>query len=154
MSGLDHVSFTVSDLDRAIAFYSELFRAPPLKVGREADGNAGVVIGYDPLDLRYAWFAIPGTTTLLELFEYVEPRGAAGRLETRNPGNGHLGLVVDDVQAEWTRMAGAGATFASPEPVAISGGSWDGACVIYMRDPDGITIELMQSPPDGASRFA
>ena len=148
------MSFTVSDLDRAVAFYSELFGAPPLKVGREIDGNAGVVIGYDPLDLRYAWFAIPGTPTLLELFEYVEPRGASGRLETRNPGNGHLGLVVDDVHAEWKRMAEAGATFASDEPFAITGGSWDGACVIYMRDPDGITIELMQSPPDAAARFA
>ena len=154
MKALDHVSFTVSDLDRAITFYSTLFRADPLKVGRDRDGNAGRVIGYKPLDLRYAWFALPGSETLLELFEYVEPRGAGGRLETATPGNGHLGLVVDDVQAEWRRMSDAGATFASAEPVAINDGSWSGAKVVYMRDPDGITIELMETPPDARQRFA
>ena len=85
MKALDHVSFTVSDLDRAVTFYSELFGSPPLQVGREANGNAGAVIGYNPLDLRFAWFALPGSDTLLELFEYVEPRGFAGR-RTLHPG--------------------------------------------------------------------
>ena len=154
MKGLDHVSFTTSDLDRAIAFYSTLLGEGPLSSGTEHGGPAAAVIGFDPLQLRFAWFALPNTTTLLELFEYVEPRGEPAKLANNIAGNGHLGLIVDDVEAEWRRLGEAGASFASPEPVTIQDGPWAGSKVIYMRDPDGITIELMETPPDRAARFA
>jgi catechol 2,3-dioxygenase-like lactoylglutathione lyase family enzyme len=151
--GLDHVCFTVSDMDRSLDFYRLLFNSEPLSDGRESSKHAATVIGYDPIDLRFAWFAIPGTETFLELFEFIQPRTQAGNLENYNVGNGHLGLIVDDLDAEYHRLSEAGAKFASHEPVEIRAGSWQGSKVIYMRDPDGITIELMESPPGPESRF-
>jgi catechol 2,3-dioxygenase-like lactoylglutathione lyase family enzyme len=138
----------------AIDFYTTLLGEPPLSSGTERGGPAAAVIGFDPLELRYAWFALPNTSTLLELFEYLEPRGEPAKLANNIAGNGHLGLIVEDVEAEWRRLGEAGATFASREPVTIRQGSWAGSKVIYMRDPDGITIELMETPPERTVRFA
>jgi catechol 2,3-dioxygenase-like lactoylglutathione lyase family enzyme len=151
---LDHVCFTVSDLDRSIDFYRVLFQTDPLSQGVENSRHAARVIGYDPIELRFAWFAIPGTETLLELFEFVQPRTEPAGLDNYKAGSGHLGLVVDDVNEEFRRLSEVGATFASAEPVEITDGAWQGSKVVYMRDPDGITVELMQSPPGPDARFA
>lgn len=48
-----------------------------------------------------------------------------------------LGLAVDDVPAAWARALGAGATPASPPAVK----PW-GQTVAYVRDPDGLLVEL------------
>jgi catechol 2,3-dioxygenase-like lactoylglutathione lyase family enzyme len=150
---LDHVCFTVSDLDRSIDFYRAVFQAEPLSQGVETSKHAATVIGYDPIELRFAWFAIPGTETLLELFEFVQPRTEPASLANHNTGSAHLGLVVDDVETEVRRLAEIGAAFVSSTPVAITDGAWKGSKVIYMRDPDGITVELMESPPGPDRRF-
>jgi hypothetical protein len=40
-------------------------------------------------------------------------------------------------------------TFRSPEPVVIPWGPYKGGRACYLRDPDGISIELMELPPGG-----
>lgn len=154
MRAVDHFSFTVSDMDRSIEFYTELLGEGPLAVGVESSKHAARVIGYDPVDFRYAWFGLPGSDLLLELFEYREPMKQVVPLENYHVGNGHMGLVVDDLDAEHARMSQHGATFTQPEPVAIVEGSWAGSKTIYMHDPDGITIEMIESPPGPAARFS
>jgi catechol 2,3-dioxygenase-like lactoylglutathione lyase family enzyme len=150
---VDHISFTVSDLDRAIAFYKELLQADPVSVGEERAPHAAKVSGYPGFAARVAWFPLPNTTTLLELFEYLKPRSQIVALENYHVGNAHLALVVDDIDAEYARLLAAGATFAYHEPVEAVEEPWAGTKAIYMRDHDGITIELMQSPPPpGAPR--
>ena len=153
MKTVDHVSFTVGDLDRAVEFYSFLLGREPYVVGQESSDHAARVIGYSPLTIRYAWFQLPGGPLLLELFQYLEPEGSAHQLHNYHVGNGHIGLVVDDIEAEMKRMASAGASFTAAQPVEITQGTWRGSKVVYMKDPDGITIELMESPPEHAIRF-
>jgi catechol 2,3-dioxygenase-like lactoylglutathione lyase family enzyme len=147
MKALDHISFTVSNRERAIEFYSLLLQADPLRLEDASSEIAARIIGYARVDLRVAYFALPGTETVLELFEYVVPAGQTLSLENFNVGNAHLGLAVDDLQAEYERLAAAGATFTYHEPVEIPSGPWQGVKAIYMRDPDGITIELLERPP-------
>ena len=153
MKALDHVSFTVKDRDRSIAFYRMLLQTEPISVGEEAAPHAARVVGYPRVAIRVAWFPLPGTTTLLELFEFMEPRREVVELENYYVGNAHLALVVDDIDAEYQRLADAGVAFACHEPVEASEEPWRGTKAVYMRDPDGITIEMMESPPPpGAPR--
>ena len=154
MKAVDHVSFTVSDLDRSIEFYRLLLQSDPLHVGEDASVFSAQVIGYEHVRLRFAWFALPGSESMFEIFEYLDPPGAPGNQETWTVGNGHIGLVVDDLDAEFRRLANSGATFRHDRPVEITDGPWKGSKAIYMRDPDGITVELMESPPSRAARFA
>jgi catechol 2,3-dioxygenase-like lactoylglutathione lyase family enzyme len=150
---VDHISFTVGDLDRSIAFYRLLLGRDPVEVGEERAEHAARVAGYPGFAARVAWFSLPGTSTLLELFEYLEPRSTAVPLENYHVGNAHLAFVVADIEAEYERLLAAGAVFAHPGPVEATEPPWRGTRAVYMRDPDGITIELMQSPPPpGAPR--
>lgn len=154
MSAVDHVSFTVADLDRSVDFYRSLLGAEPLSVRTDSSPVAAQVIGYPSVAVRSAYFPLPGVGTVLELFQYLEPPGETRPLENRFVGNGHLGLVVDDLDSEFARLALEGATFASAHPITIESGPWRGSKAVYLRDPDGITVELLESPPGPEIRFA
>jgi lactoylglutathione lyase len=143
---VDHMSFTVSDLDRSIEFYRGLLGCEPLTSGEEASKHAAQVIGYPQVDMRYANFPLPGGTAFLELFEYRVPGSETVPMGNAVVGNAHLGFVVDDLASEYARCAALGATFSHPEPVLVPEGTHAGAKAIYMRDPDGITIELLEFP--------
>ena len=69
-------------------------------------------------------------------------------METYNAGNAHLCLVVDDLAADFDRLLGRVA-FRDPEPVEIPWGPYSGGKACYLRDPDGISVELIELPPGG-----
>jgi catechol 2,3-dioxygenase-like lactoylglutathione lyase family enzyme len=91
--------------------------------------------------------AFSGDAQRLELFQYVEPpsRGEAG--EPRDVGITHVCQRVDDVDELYARMCAAGATALS-EPVLVDTGANAGGRGVYLRDPDGILIELFQPRPE------
>ena len=69
-------------------------------------------------------------------------------MESYNAGNAHLCLATEDLAGEFARLRGR-VKFRDPEPVAIPWGPYRGGWACYLRDPDGISIELMQPPPGG-----
>jgi catechol 2,3-dioxygenase-like lactoylglutathione lyase family enzyme len=140
--GSHHVGFTVSDLDRSIDWYSTLLAAEPLVRETATARYMGEMLGYPDCQLEYAYFALPGEAKL-ELLQYLEPPPDTVSLETYNVGNGHLCLIVDDIHAEFDRLRTI-ATFRSSAPVEIDAGPNRGGWSVYLRDPDGITIQLFQ----------
>ncbi len=144
VEALNHVCFTVSDLERSIAFWTHLLGTAP---ERRVDYNGPTdeaVTGYPGAHFLAAYFRLPGDV-LLELFEYLEPASSRpSSTETYVVGNAHLGLVVDDLDAAYRRLQGTGATFRSPGPVQVTSGEHTGARSMYVRDPDGITIEILE----------
>ena len=60
-----------------------------------------------------------------------------------------------DAAAVHARLTAAGARPLS-EPVALpdDGSGWAGARVFYVRDPDGVTVEIVQRAPAVAPRPA
>jgi catechol 2,3-dioxygenase-like lactoylglutathione lyase family enzyme len=146
VQALNHVCFTVSDLERSIAFWSHLLGTGPASRVRYTDPHDQAVTGYPDLDMSAAYFDLPGGTQL-ELFEYHEPPTVpAPSSETYVVGNAHLGIVVDDLDEAYRLLQGTGATFRSDGPVRIEGGAHKGARSMYVRDPDGITIEILELP--------
>jgi catechol 2,3-dioxygenase-like lactoylglutathione lyase family enzyme len=146
--GIDHIGFTVSSLDRAVRFYTMLLGEEP--IGRLAwtgaeDAFVGGIVGYDGAQLEAAFWQIPGGP-VLELLEYHSPPSGRVDMETYNVGSGHLGLLTDDIHAEFERLRGH-VEFRNEAPVEIPSGPAKGGFAIYLRDPDGITIELVQPPP-------
>ena len=67
-------------------------------------------------------------------------------MATANPGNVHICLRVSDIDLMWQRAIDAGASPTSPAPIEITEGPNRGAKSCYLRDPDGITVELLQPP--------
>jgi catechol 2,3-dioxygenase-like lactoylglutathione lyase family enzyme len=144
---VDHIGFTVSDLDRSIEWYTRFVGAPPtLRKTWDLD-YLGRIVGYPGCRMECAFFSLPGGL-VLELLCYIDPRPGRVDMETFNAGNGHLCLVVADIRAEFERLR-AHATFRDPAPVSIPWGPYAGGSACYLRDPDEISIELMQLPPGG-----
>jgi catechol 2,3-dioxygenase-like lactoylglutathione lyase family enzyme len=85
---------------------------------------------------------------VLELLEYKSPEPGRVDMETYNVGNAHLCLIVDDLEAEFARLRGH-AEFRHPDPVDVPWGHFAGGKSCYLRDPDGISIEIVQYPPGG-----
>lgn len=140
----NHTSFTVSDLDRACAFFEE---ALGFEVISKAPRNPALIesiTGVEGADIMVAYIQMPGHQ--LELIEYLAPEGR-GRVESRpcDTGFAHLAFDVDGLDAA---LAAARVHSVRPigEPTVIDMGPNTGNRVVYLRDPDGITIEFIEKP--------
>ena len=86
----------------------------------------------------------------LELVEYHHPGHEFVDIETYNVGNAHVSFAVGDLHALFERMRGR-AELRSEHPIRIEWGPFEGGYAARIRDPDGITIELVQLPPGGVA---
>ncbi|WP_219506112.1 VOC family protein [Nonomuraea ceibae] len=144
LTGFLHTGFTVADVNAAAGFYQQLFETEPVVRRVFEQPYTAAQVGYPAARLDIAIFRIPGSEGLLELIEYVNPVGEPVDTETKNPGTAHLCLATDDLDADYARLAELGATPRSDAPVPITSGPNTGRRVAYFRDPQGITLELME----------
>jgi diaminopimelate decarboxylase len=142
--GIDHVSISVADLDRSLEFYEGLLGVTVLDRGQidpalieRMTGVAGTVVSYADVELG---------SRVLELLQYETAELARPITQRLSRAGGiHIGLGVDDAQAVYERLAGAGAKPLSPPvPLPEDGSDWAGSLVFYVRDPDGVTVEIVQ----------
>ena len=141
-----HVGITVADLERSIAFWSALLGGAE-RDRRILDGpRLGELLGYPAARIDSCWFDLPGGIAL-ELLQYLEPAESAYEPGNAHPGNVHVCLHVDDMDAAHARALAAGARAVSPAPIEIAQGPRAGTKVAYVRDPDGVTLELLQPRP-------
>jgi diaminopimelate decarboxylase len=142
-TGLDHVSVTSGDLDRSLAFYCDLLGLE-LRARGEAEGSSEFEItGIRGSEVRWADLRLPHGQ-VVELIEYVEPRGTPSRPEPNDPGATHISLRVADVEAIHRRLGEAGVSVRSAPVTIEAPGAWQGARAFYASDPDGVTVELIQ----------
>ena len=146
VTGAHHTSFTVSNLERSLEFYAGRLGCQILWRREIAEPYFREIVGMPESRVRAAHLRIPGSAHILELFEYVAPRGRPADVRTNNPGSAHLALFVDDLPALYRELTAKGVRFRS-SPVAIDAGANAGGRSVYALDPDGITVELFQ-PPD------
>jgi catechol 2,3-dioxygenase-like lactoylglutathione lyase family enzyme len=152
MNGVDHIGLTVSRLERSIPFYRVLLDREPMLNQVVSDPHVAEIVGFEEIELGIALFEIPGSATILELLEYRKPVGAPVDMETCNFGNVHFCLIVENLDAEFARLSSAGVSFRSERPVYAPRGAWKGSKAAYLRDPDGITVELVELPAGGLAR--
>ncbi|MFH9686101.1 VOC family protein [Streptomyces sp. NPDC017413] len=125
-----HIGLNVTDLDRSLAFYREVFDFEVLAEGKEED-RRWAFLGRGPRLLVALW------------------QQSAGAFSTTLPGLHHLSFQVDTVEevratAEVLRTLGAEFTYDGVVPHGESGNSGG----IFFSDPDGIRLEIYA--PTGA----
>ena len=155
--GIWHFSFTVSDLDAAIAFYRDLLGFE--LVHRQTQDNAYTrrLVGYPDAVLEVAQLAAPGeprglSTHDLELVRYHAPDGRRSEREIRDPGQAHLAIAVADADATYDRLVAAGIRFVTP-PNEITAGINSGGKACYFFGPDDIVHELLQPPAERVQAY-
>jgi catechol 2,3-dioxygenase-like lactoylglutathione lyase family enzyme len=142
---IHHTGLTVTDLDRSVAFYREMLGCVEVMRQQKRGGYLAVIVGYPDVDVKMAHLRAPSGDHVIELFEYVTPEPCPTSLEPRRVGNAHLCFIVEDLDAVYQRLRGAGVDIFSP-PVEVDTGANRGGKGLYLRDPDGITLELFQPP--------
>ena len=138
-----HVGLQVADLDRSIAYYRDVIGLRLLERLLRDDAYLKVVVGYPAVTLDVAVLVEPASGALLELLQYLGTDGVLIDPATANPGTGHVCFQVDDVDAIHARALAAGYGAVNP-PVTPTAGRWTGGRSVYLKDPDGIRVELVQ----------
>lgn len=141
---LNHVSFTVSDLQRSIAFYRDLLGLELVSLAERDVDFSSRVTGIEGAHLRIAYLRAPNAS--LELIQYLAPAGERIDTRTCNVGSAHVCFVVDDYPALLDRLRLANVVFAG-EPCVVPAGPNTGRGVVYCEDPDSNTVEFFSSAP-------
>jgi glyoxylase I family protein len=136
--GLHHVAVGVSDIDRALKFYTEgLGFEVVQRDDFENDDNANRTIGLKDIKARMAM--LKTHNAFVELWEYSNPAPQDKRSSPCDYGYPHFALQVDNIQEEYDRLQTHGMEFVG-EVVHFG----DSASAIYGRDPFGNVIELFE----------
>jgi lactoylglutathione lyase len=150
IAAVHHTGLTVRDLDRSVAFYRDVLGCRVLMQQEKVGGYLAEIVGYPDASVRMAHLHDPAGRLVIELFEYRQPGVIDGPLEPARVGNAHLCFVVRELNEVYSRLKKAGVdSFLSP-PIVIDTGANAGGMGLYLRDPDGITLELFQ-PAEGTA---
>ena len=150
VTGFFHGGVTVSDMDRSLRFYRDGLELE-MEFDKKLDGPyLPVVLDLDFSHIRAAYLRIPGGG-FIELLQYhgIETLSAAAR--PCDYGAGHLCLYVEGIDEVYERLVGLGYRARAGEVVDITEGPNKGARSLYMLDPDGYPVELLQKRPEAAS---
>ena len=160
LGGVGHLGIHVSDIDQSLHFYRDLLGMEQIARFDESDDVVRGVVGYPDASLKTAHLRIPDSDLFMEVIEYVAPVGTPVDPQPANPGTVHLTFFVDDLQSAYDELVAAGVKPAGrvtdipdadrengplasmPHIHRIIGGK-----SVYMTDPDGIRVELMQPGP-------
>jgi catechol 2,3-dioxygenase-like lactoylglutathione lyase family enzyme len=142
--GAHHTSFTVAHLEPSVAFFRDLLGLQVVGTREVRDDYFGQVVGLRGTIVKAALIRLPGGHHI-ELFEYVQPRGQSVAPRPCDPGSCHLALLTSDLPALYQQLASSGIDFLSA-PVLITAGPNRGGQAVYLRDPNGILLELFQPP--------
>ncbi|HEY4282674.1 MAG TPA: VOC family protein [Chthoniobacterales bacterium] len=141
----DHTGITVSNLERSLAFWRDVLGFELSHRAHQSGEMAREITGVPAAELSLAVLKAAGHK--IELLEYRSPdnRQTTNPLRPCDTGSAHVALIVDDLDAVLETIAASGWR-AAGTPQTITTGPNTGKRVIYVRDPDGTTIEFMELP--------
>jgi len=140
ITGIEHIGLSVTNLERSIEFYCRNLGCELIRI-IEAGTNPllGRVVGMPGCVARIAH--LKSGPNMLELFEYLEPRGKPIAEDENQADNGyvHAGFQSTDVRSDYQVLKTRGVVFIS-EPVEFRKDVW----ICYFHGPDGEICELRE----------
>ena len=143
MFWIDHVGVVARDLDESVSFYTKLFGEPIDRVEWRGEHAANVarLMGRAPgLELDAVFFRIPHTNAIFELVHFRHIEQATVIAGNADIGATHFGFYVDDIEETLARLG----LEATGTPMVLPIGPYRGGRSVYLRDPNGANIQLMQ----------
>ncbi len=150
------IGITVSDMDRAVDFYSRVLtfrKVSEAEVAGEAYEHLQGVFG-----LRMHMVRMQLGEEQIELREYLAPQGRPIPVDSRSNDRWfqHIAIIVSDMDSAYRVLRRHKVRHASTGPQRIP--DWNagaaGIRAFYFRDPDGHHLEVLSFPPDkGAAKW-
>jgi glyoxylase I family protein len=144
---LTHIGICVSDWERSLRFYRDVLGFKHLSELQVAGEPTNTLLQLDNVELRAIYLERDGTR--IELLHYASPghRGGGQPRPMNQLGLTHLSLRVDNLATTLDALKQAGVRILDKTHIDIPA---FGAAAIFITDPDGTLIELVQSPGDPA----
>jgi catechol 2,3-dioxygenase-like lactoylglutathione lyase family enzyme len=142
----DHTGITVSNLERSLDFWQNVLGFKFSHRAHQKGEMAEQITGVKDAELKLAVVKAPGGHKI-ELLEYLAPADRKKDVDLRpcDLGHVHIALTVENLEQLLEKIAASGWK-AAGEPQTLTAGPNAGKRVIYVRDPDGTTIEFMELP--------
>ena len=148
-TAVDSIGITVSDLDRAVGFYTNVLTFEKVSDFETAGDALERTTGVFGARTRTARLRLG--EEFIELTEYLAPRGKPVPIDSR--GNDrwfqHIAIIVSDMDAAYKRLRAHNVQHASSGPQRLP--DWNpnagGIEAFYFRDPDGHFLEVLAFPP-------
>jgi len=152
LKGVQHTGFITNNIEKLYEFYKKL---PGVKVIIEQfdtdDDFIKKLSGYKDAKIRVFWIQIGEnkdkphddlSTHRVEFIQYLNPIGKDFDLEINSSGNAHISILTDSIDEDYRNLSKQGVEF-SCKPIDSPLEGWK---VVYLKDPDGRIVELMQAP--------
>lgn len=136
---IDHLSLAVSDLEPAIAFFSQGFGFEVHFVERGMTGQIASMLGLPETSCDLAQLVLGDGGSKLELIAFRHRDIGQPASHPMTPGMGHIALKTDDFEATLARLEQLGA-----EPLGDVTQFSDGRS-IYLKTPFQAFIELEEA---------
>jgi catechol 2,3-dioxygenase-like lactoylglutathione lyase family enzyme len=145
--GADHTGFTVPSVERSISFWHDTLGLP-LAYNIVLDGDfAAAVTGVPEARIQVAYVTLPDGHGI-EFLQYLSPHESLRQRFTPKScdiGSVHIALKVKGLESFCDKAKDHGFVRLSP-PQTIPEGALAGTRVLYVRGPDGETVELIETP--------
>jgi lactoylglutathione lyase len=139
---MSHVALAVSDLETSLRFYIEGLGFEPGQVHEADDDIAPLCELPPPVKMTSQYLTKDGFR--LELMSYAQPGVHGTPATTRNQrGLTHLSFEVDDVAETEARLLALGGRELPEARTKLERGPFQ-ITIVFLGDPDGIRIELME----------
>jgi glyoxylase I family protein len=142
---LSHHGLCVSDLERALAFYRDGLGFGEVSRLSFSDPGTQQLLGLPGAKLEAIYLRRDGTTLELLFFPQPGTHLARGPREMNQVGLTHLSFLVEDLDAALAKLRALGARVLDETRL---GGDGAGPKAIFLTDPDGTRIELVEGDFD------
>jgi len=151
--GLDAVSITVSDMDRAVDFYSRVLTFQKISDVEVAGDDYEHLEGVFGVRMRVVRMQLG--EEFIDLVEYIAPKGRPIPVDSRSNDRWfqHIAIIVSDMDQAYRLLRQNKVEHASSGPQRLP--DWNknagGISAFYFKDPDGHPVEILHFPPDKGS---
>jgi catechol 2,3-dioxygenase-like lactoylglutathione lyase family enzyme len=156
VTAIDTVGMTVSDMDRAVAFYASVLTFEKVSDVEVSGREYELLTGVFGARMRVVRLRLGAES--IELTEYLTPKGRAVPADMRPNDRAfqHIAIIVRDIDEAYTRLRLFRVEHASTGPQRLP--DWNanagGISAFYFRDPDQHFLEILHFPADkGLARW-
>jgi catechol 2,3-dioxygenase-like lactoylglutathione lyase family enzyme len=142
------VGMTVSDLDRAVAFYTRVLGFEKVGEQRIDDDAIGRLHGVDGARARVAHLRLGDEQIELTQYGMADGRAVPAGSRSNDRWFQHVAIIVSDMDRAYRHLQAHGVEPVSVSPQRLP--DWNpnagGIEAYYFRDPDGHTLEILRFP--------
>jgi len=148
VKGIRHIGIVVSDLERALHFYRDLLGFKESRIMDESGDFIEKITGMNGIDVTTVKLSADDGN-LIELLHFKSPAAVKDDGNVFNRiGCTHAAFSTGDIEKDYTRLKKEGVQFIC-EPQLSSDKK---AKVVFLKDPDGTMLELVQWLADSGEK--